>query len=174
MLPTDPKARKDLPMARGVLDYFPRAFAALAGVSLKGNQQHNPGQPMHWAKEKSTDHADCIMRHLSERGTIDTDGERHSAKVLWRAAANLEIELLAEEGDPEAVKQVRALGTVAQNARLDRVLAEREKTEAMVAQAAAGPSLEARAAVARLADVEAEGYAPRGDYASESPNTGRT
>ena len=136
-LPTDPKARKALPMARGVLDYFPRALAALAGVSLKGNEQHNPGQPMHWAKEKSTDHADCILRHLSERGTIDTDGERHSAKVLWRAAANLEIELLAEGGDPEAIAQVRALGTVAQNARLDRVLAERAKTEAVIAQASA-------------------------------------
>lgn len=149
MLPTDPKARKDLPMARGVLDYFPRAFAALAGVSMTGNRQHNPGQPMHWAKEKSTDHADCILRHMAERGTLDTDGERHSAKMLWRAAANLEIELLAEEGDPEAVKQVRALGTVAQNARLDRVLAEREKTEALIA-AASSPHILTEEEAARL------------------------
>jgi len=93
MLPTDPKERKDYPIARGVLDYFPDAIAAVAHVSKVGNDQHNPGQPMHWAKEKSTDHADCIVRHLIERGTFDTDGLRHSAKVAWRALAMLQIEL---------------------------------------------------------------------------------
>mgnify|MGYP006950128116 FL=1 len=105
-------------MARGCLDYFPRALAALAGLSRIGNEQHNPGQPMHWAKHKSTDHADCIMRHLADRGTIDTDKVRHSTKVLWRAAAQLEIELQAEEGDAEALRQVRELGTEAHKARL--------------------------------------------------------
>lgn len=94
-LSTDKKLRKDSPMARGVLDYFPRALMAVANVSFVGNEQHNPGQPMHWAKEKSTDHADCILRHLAERGTIDDDGLRHSAKVAWRALAQLEIELEA-------------------------------------------------------------------------------
>jgi hypothetical protein len=33
---------------------------------------------------------------LVEAGTIDTDGIRHSAKVAWRALANLEKELEAE------------------------------------------------------------------------------
>lgn len=89
----DPIERKNTPIARGVLDYFPDAIAAVAEVSRIGNEQHNPGQPMHWAKEKSTDHADCIVRHLIERGSIDTDGARHSAKVAWRALALLQIEL---------------------------------------------------------------------------------
>lgn len=93
MLPTDAKARKNAPMARGVLDYFPDALAAVAELSRIGNEQHNPGQPMHWAKEKSTDHADCIMRHLADRGTKDTDGVLHSTKVAWRALAMLQIEL---------------------------------------------------------------------------------
>lgn len=84
-------------MARGVLDYFPRAIMAIANVSFVGNQQHNPGQPMHWAKDKSTDHADCILRHLAERGTVDDDGLRHSAKVAWRALALLETELEAAD-----------------------------------------------------------------------------
>ena len=92
-VPTDAKARKDAPIARGVLDYFPRAITAVAELSRIGNEQHNPGQPMHWAREKSTDHADCIVRHLIERGTLDTDGVRHSAKVAWRALALLELEL---------------------------------------------------------------------------------
>lgn len=92
-LPTDPKARKTMPMARGLLDYFPDACAAVAHVSFVGNEQHNPGQPMHWARGKSSDHADCIVRHLIERGSVDTDGLAHSAKLAWRALANLQIEI---------------------------------------------------------------------------------
>jgi hypothetical protein len=33
------------------------------------------------------------MRHFLERGTIDTDGVRHSAKVAWRALAMLQKEI---------------------------------------------------------------------------------
>jgi hypothetical protein len=73
--------RKRHPIARGVLDYFPDAIAAVANVSLIGNEQHNPGEPMHWAREKSQDHADCIARHLLARGTLDDDGVLHSAKT---------------------------------------------------------------------------------------------
>lgn len=92
-LPKNAADRKATPIATGVLDYFPDAIAEVARVSKAGNDQHNPGQPLHWAKNKSTDHADCIARHLLERGTIDTDGQRHSAKVAWRALALLQIEL---------------------------------------------------------------------------------
>lgn len=92
-LPTDSKKRKQTPITTGVLDYFPDAIAEVARVSFIGNEQHNPGEPLHWAREKSTDHADCITRHLLERGQIDTDGTRHSAKLAWRALALLQIEL---------------------------------------------------------------------------------
>jgi hypothetical protein len=88
-----PQERKASPVATGVLDYFPLALVEVAKCSKAGNDQHNPGQPLHWDKTKSTDHADCIMRHLIERGTIDTDGILHSAKVAWRALAQLQIEL---------------------------------------------------------------------------------
>jgi hypothetical protein len=92
-LPTDATTRKATPIARGVLDYFPDAVAAVAAVSRQGNEQHNPGEPMHWAREKSTDHADCIARHLIDRGKRDVDGTRHSAKLAWRALALLQTEL---------------------------------------------------------------------------------
>jgi len=46
MLPSDPTARKALPICTGVLDYFPDALAAVAACSLEGNNQHNPGQPL--------------------------------------------------------------------------------------------------------------------------------
>jgi hypothetical protein len=94
-LPTDPAARKALPLCSGVLDYFPAALAEVARCSQAGNDQHNPGQPLHWARAKSGDEADALLRHLAERGTIDTDGIRHSAKVAWRALALLQKELEA-------------------------------------------------------------------------------
>lgn len=93
MLPVDSKERKALPICTGVLDYFPLALVEVAKCSKAGNDQHNPGQPLHWAKEKSTDHADCIIRHLMDRGTVDGDGVRHSAKVAWRALALLQTEM---------------------------------------------------------------------------------
>lgn len=99
-LPSDPNARNEYPMADGLLYYFPAALAEVARVSKVGNDQHNPGQPMHWARGKSTDHANKIIRHQLEAGTIDKDGTRHSAKVAWRALAQLQEELERDEGAP--------------------------------------------------------------------------
>lgn len=101
LLPTDPRARKGFPIASGVLDYFPAAIAAISEVSQAGNEQHNPGEPMHWARGKSMDQADTMLRHFLERGTVDKDGIRHSAKMAWRALALLQLELEAE-GAPVA------------------------------------------------------------------------
>lgn len=92
-MPEDAAARKAIPLATGLLDYFPDALLAVAALSKLGNEQHNPGEPLHWAKEKSTDEPDALMRHLIDRGKFDTDGVRHSAKVAWRALAMLQREL---------------------------------------------------------------------------------
>ncbi len=102
-LPVDATKRKALPITTGVLDYFPDALAAVAHCSKVGNDQHNPGQSLHWSRDKSTDHADCITRHLIERGTTDTDGVLHSAKLAWRALAllQMEIETVREIADAE-------------------------------------------------------------------------
>lgn len=94
----DKKWRKERPISRGLLDYFPDACLEVAHVSFVGNEQHNPGQEMHWAKDKSADHADCLVRHLLEQGTLDEDGLRHTAKVAWRALALLQTELEDEYG----------------------------------------------------------------------------
>ena len=85
--------RKQRPLASGVLDYFPDALLEVAHTSWKGNEQHHPGTPLHWDKSKSSDEADALLRHLSQRGTFDTDGVRHTAKVAWRALALLQREL---------------------------------------------------------------------------------
>jgi len=92
-LPADAKSRKETPIASGVLDYFPDAIAHVARCSFVGNEQHNPGQPLHWDRSKSKDHADCLIRHFMERGTVDSDGVRHSAKLAWRALAMLQTEI---------------------------------------------------------------------------------
>lgn len=84
-------------MFSGLLNYFPDAMAAVARLSKIGNDKHNPGEPLHWSKGKSNDHADCLLRHLAERGMIDaSDGVNHSVKVAWRALADLQT--LIEDG----------------------------------------------------------------------------
>ncbi len=103
----DAATRKASPIASGVLWYFPNALAAVAALSKVGNDQHNPGQPMHWAYDKSTDEADCIVRHLADAGTVDADGVRHATKVAWRALALLERELLAAHPELQPGKNVR-------------------------------------------------------------------
>lgn len=96
-LPVDPKERKDVPIYSGVIKYFPDALAAVAELSRKGNDQHNPGKPLHWDRSKSGDELDALLRHVVEAGTLDADGVRHSAKVAWRALANLQKEIEATE-----------------------------------------------------------------------------
>lgn len=91
------KNRKEYPMYSGLLKYFPNALMEVSHVSWVCNEQHNKGEPMHWAKEKSTDEPDALMRHLVEAGTLDDDGIRHTAKVAWRALALLERELENEK-----------------------------------------------------------------------------
>jgi len=92
-LPTESDERKKLPIATGVVDYFPLAFAALAELSRIGNDTHNPGMPLHWSRGKSDDHPDALMRHFIERGKVDVNGVRHSTQVAWRALAILQLEL---------------------------------------------------------------------------------
>ena len=72
-------------------------------MSKAGNEQHNPGKPLHWDRSKSGDEADALMRHFVERGTLDTDGIRHSAKVAWRALALLQKEIEAADHTSRAV-----------------------------------------------------------------------
>lgn len=109
-LPQDAKARKALPITSGVIDYFPDALAAVAHCSKVGNDQHNPGQKLHWARGKSTDHADCIVRHLIERGTTDADGVLHSAKLAWRALALLQTEIEASQKVADAEHRTTTFG----------------------------------------------------------------
>ena len=95
-LPSEAKARKAVPLYSGLLRYFPDALAEVAELSRIGNEQHNPGKPLHWDRSKSGDELDALARHLLDAGTYDTDKVAHSTKVAWRALANRQKEIEAE------------------------------------------------------------------------------
>jgi hypothetical protein len=98
LLPTDSAERKRMPVYSGVVKYFPRALAYVAQISFAGNEKHNPGQPLHWSRDKSSDHLDCAARHLIDAGRVDPeDGLLHDGKLVWRALANLELKLESME-----------------------------------------------------------------------------
>lgn len=90
----DSARRKEFPIVTGVLDYFPDALTLVANVSYKGNQKHNPGEPLHWSRGKSADHLDCIGRHLIERDRVEKD-ILHMANECWRSLA--ELQMMAEK-----------------------------------------------------------------------------
>jgi len=109
LLPTAASERKKFPIATGVLDYFPSALLQVSFVSYVGNEQHNPGEPLHWARGKSTDQDDTTIRHYMERDytdmtdvdlkkllTKDTDNTYHMAKACWRMLASFQLALEAE------------------------------------------------------------------------------
>lgn len=96
----DYDTRKSYPIFDGFVMYFPRAMAAVAQVSLLGNQQHNPGEPLHWAKGKSMDQKNTMLRHMIDDAMgvrFGPDGQRTKAQAVWRALADLELDLEAEE-----------------------------------------------------------------------------
>jgi len=89
--------RKQTPVFSGVIRYFPDALCAVAQCSLIGNEQHNKGEPLHWAREKSTDEPDALLRHLMQYDELDDDGIWHATKVAWRALALLQKTLEAND-----------------------------------------------------------------------------
>jgi hypothetical protein len=115
----DYDGRKAIPIFEGVLMYFPKALAAVAEVSHAGNQQHNPGEPLHWARGKSMDQYNTALRHMMDHrmggGRLDPkqegqeinngwrmeardkDGVRHLAKAAWRVLAALQLAIEEEE-----------------------------------------------------------------------------
>ena len=87
--------RKQRPVFSGVIKYFPDAILAVSNVSWIGNEQHNKGEPLHWAREKSSDQLDAALRHLTDYAKgikYDTDGVAHLGKACWRLMAQLQLD----------------------------------------------------------------------------------
>lgn len=116
-LPIDSEDRKRIPLYSGCLMYFPDALAEVARQSFESNDKHNPGEAMHHARGKSSDHTDCILRHLSDFGTLSAAlnrgegaarGRVYEQMILearaaaWRALALLQELVEEARGEPMA------------------------------------------------------------------------
>lgn len=98
----DDKVRKSYPIFDGCVMYFPDALMAVAEVSRKGNEQHNPGEPLHWARGKSMDQFNTALRHMIDHKKgfrLDKDEARHLAKACWRLLAALQLDIEAEANE---------------------------------------------------------------------------
>lgn len=87
-----------------MFEYFPDAWLAVVEVAVAGNEQHNKGQPLHWAREKSTDQMNTAFRHQWDYGRgvrKDTDGQYHLAKAIWRLSAQLQLDIEADRAAKE-------------------------------------------------------------------------
>lgn len=124
-LPTDSVVRKKYPLGRGFFGYFPAAIMRIANLSFRANERHNPGEPMHHARGKSTDHYDCILRHTMDAedlkawlernaNLIETEEQRAHRETIvqayleeltqraWRACAELQEACEEYDGAPLA------------------------------------------------------------------------
>lgn len=107
----DDKVRKgDWPIWDYMFSYFPLAWLEEVRVSVIGNKQHNPGQRLHWAREKSTDQLNTALRHLfdyakarAEGATVPRDGKGMAvlAQAIWRLKAQLQLDLEEERRTTE-------------------------------------------------------------------------
>lgn len=92
ILPESAEERKNYPLYRGLLKYFPDALLEVCRISKEGNDQHHPDEDLHWDKGKSNDHEDALLRHLMERDM---------GKVAWRALAALQTEIEREREEDD-------------------------------------------------------------------------
>lgn len=106
-MPHGALARKATPIATGFLAYFPHSCAEVAKVSYIGNDQHNPGQPLHWARGKSMDQPDAAVRHIMDYLIAkqrdpntpvprDEKGNSLLAQAIWRLSAQNELDIERE------------------------------------------------------------------------------
>lgn len=107
ILPDDGKVREDYPLYDGLFAYFPAALCEVARWSKIGNDKHNPGQDMHWAREKSTDHENKILRHLLDARQLDEHGVVEAVALAWRSLALCQT-ILEERGWPEGANSRRS------------------------------------------------------------------
>lgn len=96
-LGTDSEARKRVQLVAAFLRYIPAAAVRFALHSKAGNDKHNPGEPIHHARGKSSDHEECIMRHLVDMQDIRAFMERNkSAGREWLPGDEIVQMLLSE------------------------------------------------------------------------------
>lgn len=96
----DDNNRENYPLYDGLFAYFPAALLEVSRWSKVGNDKHNPGEPLHWSREKSTDHENKILRHLLDARELDANGFPEAVALAWRSLALCQT-ILEEMGRPE-------------------------------------------------------------------------
>lgn len=89
--------RKQMPVYRGALKYFPDALMVVSMLSARADRKHTPdadpddmSRPQ-WVKGKSADHGDCLIRHQADIGDFDPEmGLDYAVHVAWRGLAQLQ------------------------------------------------------------------------------------
>ena len=99
-LPDDSRVREQYPLYDGLLAYFPAALLEVSRWSLVGNKKHNGDEPLHWSRDKSTDHENKILRHLLDARQEDENGFVEAVALAWRALALCQT-ILEQRGWPE-------------------------------------------------------------------------
>jgi hypothetical protein len=119
-IPQGDQERKDAPMFRGLLGYFPAALFEVAAHSLDSDRKHgaDPKDAPHWMRGASTDHEDTIVRHLIDagrrrlssvrellglapKGSSAKDARRYHLRcIAWRALALLQEDCEADGAMP--------------------------------------------------------------------------
>jgi hypothetical protein len=102
----DPEVRKMLQVFTVQSEYFPKAMREVTRVCVAGNAQHNPGEPLHWARGKSMDQMNALFHHMVDHkmghvfdetdppeilAAVDGKPLYSMAKAAWRALAELEL-----------------------------------------------------------------------------------
>jgi len=141
-----------------------RTIIEMVKLSVEGNDKHNPDEPLHWAREKSTDQLDCIARHLFDYGVAEDADDleaqiQEMSSVMWRAGAKLQ--LLCEERDARSKVTSPAALVAKADARLaDKVLNRRDYCSRAGCRRPIGSACEMPKCPAVEPDVEP---APAGD-----------
>lgn len=95
--------RKDQPVTEGFFKYCPAAIRLASEISRLGNDKHNPGEPLHHARDKSGDHLDCVGRHLLDADSVDGDsGIIEAVNAFWRLGMYIQEKCEREYGWPKA------------------------------------------------------------------------
>ena len=119
-LPTDDKARKNLPLFQQLVRYFPKTLREVTKVSVVNNVRYNPEREpadINWNRGKSPDQFGSAFRHMLERTVdgkiydyVDPEVAKRTgieriyvlAQAVWRLSAACEEEIEAMEREQRA------------------------------------------------------------------------
>ena len=115
LYPENDKERKNTPVFKMRTRYFPKALREVTKVCVANNVRYNPDREpadINWARGKSADQLGSLDRHITERevdgkvfelidraiaAKVGFDRIYVMAEAAWRALAQLELDIEAEE-----------------------------------------------------------------------------